>query len=169
MSNSTEVITGCDPDFEYCPLERSQNSTSGNSFEMEDHDSRTTLLWLLILYYVQTGIVPLLAGTMWFRDFKVYDKWWSTSLMWLHALSYLPTSIIGTMYYAFGDNESSFTHLLDDTFVWLMVYLSPNAGLVTHSIGWTVFFLSGLFSSESGSYWVLFFLYLFAAAYMHFF
>ena len=166
MSNSTEVITGCDPDFESCPAERIDG---GNDFEIQEVDGRSTMLWLLVLYYTQLGVIPFLALSMWFRDFKLFDQWWSGTMMWLHAITYLPTSLMGSLYYWFGDSESSFTHLLDDSFVWLMVYFTPNAGLVTHSIGWSVFLTYSIFSKESSNYFILLILYIAFAFYMHFF
>lgn len=50
-----------------------------------------------------------------------------------------------------------------------MVYFTPNAGLVTHSICWTVFLMYSIFSKESSNYFILLILYVAFAFYMHFF
>ena len=39
-------------------------------------DGRTSLIWLLILYYIQLGILPLIGATLWYRDFNAFNKIW---------------------------------------------------------------------------------------------
>jgi len=49
MSNST-VSDGCDPDFETCPIARI--SSNDEDTYLEEGDGRTSMLTLIILYYI---------------------------------------------------------------------------------------------------------------------
>lgn len=114
--------------------------------------------------------MPLIGFTLWgARDYKIFNMWWFNPLMWLHTLTYFPTATMSTLYYYFGESQNDFTHLLDETSVWLIVYLSPNFGLVTHTTALMLFLLYALFSSASVTYLLLITLYAGFAAYTHFF
>jgi len=91
-------------------------------------------------------------------------------MFFLHGIGYFPTVIVTTLYYIFGsDDNSSFTQLLDETSIFLLVYVSPNCGLIIHSIGFSLFLWIAIFNSSNASYWILFGLYLAFAIYTHFF
>ena len=83
----------------------------------------------------------------------------------------MPAVTITSLYLIFGNVESQWTHLLDETAVWLIIYMAPNLGVITQSLGLQVFLFSAIFSSanNSSSTWILLLLYTLIATYTHFF
>ena len=73
------MVDFCDPSIEYCqteevaPIETSESTNGTDSGVFVDPVySRASLEWLLFLYYVQLFVLPLIGGSLWFRDFNVF-------------------------------------------------------------------------------------------------
>ena len=95
-------------------------------------------------------------------------------MQWLHTIAYFPAVTITSLYLIFGDQKSQWTHLLDETTIWLIVFFAPNVGLIAHTLGLNIFMFSAIWKrvrskQHASDYWTTFVLYTIFAFYTHFF
>ena len=114
---------------------------------------------MIIIYFFQIGLLPLLGLTLRPKGVSVYDSWWWGIFFWLHFITYLPTATISSLYLIWAGTKNSFSAFLDDSSIWFIVYYTANISLVVHSTGSLLFFIYLVLEYDSAAYWALFLLY----------
>ena len=170
VANSTEPVIDDFADDGNSTLPEEQIEGMPGSFDEALQQAGTaSLFWLTVLYYTQVAIVPLLALILWPLGVSLWSAFYWSPLLWLHSLSYLPSAAINSLYLIVGKEETDFTYLLDDTAIFLIVYWSANAGLLTHVLAFNIYLICLILNFGSTGYWVMFLVYTLQAMYMQYF
>ena len=151
----------CDPNFESCPVE----SDGG----LREVVNTASLEWLTFLYGTQAFVIPMLSLLLLWSDVSIFKAFWGRPLWTFHMLSFLPTAVINAFYIFFSEGNATFVAYLDDTAILGIAYYTANMGLISHSLGFLITWISWLRNFSDKGYILLFFLYTGFALYSEYF